>query len=60
MWWFLLADWFGGTPTGWAASVGMFSGMLIGFWMNYSMAKNEAEDIRAASCEEDWRRRRRR
>lgn len=42
MWWFLLAELFGGTPVQWAISVGMFSGMAVGMFLMYRLAFEEA------------------
>jgi len=37
MWWFWLAQVFGGSPIQWAITVGMFSGCMIGYWLLYHL-----------------------
>lgn len=47
MWWFWLAQIFGGSPIQWVIAVGMFSGCMIGYWLLYHLEveRNRAMDM---------------
>lgn len=42
LWWFWLAQVFGGSPIQWVISVGMFSGCIVGYWLLYRMERERS------------------